>query len=420
MTGPAERGPRPCSYGRRMNTFCGCDDEILYDYSETIDEWVERIIELFEGLLAATRTVPWIGPDAEAHRAQMAAASSSATEVCAELRERAAMLRSEADAQTAASSADGGLAPALPLQANLFETVAEIVGGPGIAAGRRVGEAVGGAGWGQGGGHPYFGPMGHHDPVGLVRGVTERAARIFEEIQGVPLPLGGPIIAPGAPQPPVRDLPPGEEWAISEENLQRGTDLREELVSWVPVAGTVQKLLGMHDEIGNLISDAEGTLSHVVGEDLARAFVAPAEISHAASGLIAGPNSAVQRTLGLVDRNIANFYQTGDEAFAALGDRDLDAAARAVERGVYRNAASSASLVTVGTMPDVLGTGADISGIVGEAVAPFDPGAAERIGDVEDALREAQTTRDTSFTAEDVYDGRRRVAPLPWDPAPAV
>jgi hypothetical protein len=402
-----------------MNTFCGCDDEILYDYSETIDEWVERIIELFEELLTATRTVPWIGPDAEAHRAQMAAASSSATEVCSALRERAALLRSEADAQTAASSPDGGLAPALPLQANLFEKVAEIVGGPGIAAGRRVGEAVGGAGWGQGGGHPYFGPMGHHDPAGLARGVTERAARIIEEIRGLPLPVGGPIIAPGVPRPP-RDLPTGEEWAISEENLQRGTDLREEIVSWVPVAGTVQKLLGVHDEIGTLLSDAESTLSHVVGEDLARAFVAPAEISHATTGLIAGPDSAVHRTLGLVDRNIANFYQTGDEAIAALGDGDLGAAARAVERGTYRHWENSASLVTGGTMPDVLGTGADISGIVGEAVAPFDPGAAERIGGVEDALREAQTTSDTSFTAEDVYDARRRVAPLPWDPAPAV
>lgn len=403
-----------------MNTFCGCDDEILYDYSETIDEWVERLIELFEGLLTASRTVIWIGPDAEAHRSQMAAAGSSATEVCAGLRERAALLRSEADAQTAASSPDGGLAPALPLQANLFERVAELVGGPGIAAGRRVGEAVGGAGWGKGGGQPFFGPMGHQDPVGLVRGVKERAEKVIEDLGNRHLPVGGPIIAPGVPRPPVHDVPAGEEWAISEENLQRGTDLREELVSWVPVAGTVQKLLGVHEEIGNQISTAESTLTHVVGEDLARAFVAPAEISHAATGLIAGPDSAVHRTLGLVDRNIANFYQTGDEAIAALGDGDLGAVARAVERGAYRNWETGASLVTVGTMPDVLGTGADISGIVGEAVAPFDPGAAERIGGVEDALREVQTTRDTSFTAEDVYDARRRVAPLPWDPAPAV
>ncbi len=410
-----------------MDTFCGCDTETLDELAERVREGALRVIELIELLREVAEAVAWTGPDADAHRRRTGAMAEAGHATGADLRSKALELRRHAHEQKRASQFDPGAAVRAELPGGaesdeegrgtpgFFEDPGPWIGGP-MAPADPLGPLRGmdpptlPGGWG-----PWVGgPMAPADPLDPMPGIT------------VPTPsapaggwgpwIGGPFM-PSSPPPTVQGpLPEGEEYALDPEILAEARKDRELALGAVPVVGTIQTVMGAHEDLGRLhdrIGEAaEGTRF----EPLARV----ARLPHTVTEPLLGEDSTAGQLAGTLDRGWANVIQTGSEVTTAVGEGDWAAAARAGERGMYRSAENSADLLTITPFPALAESGADVLGEGADAVRPISPGAAARIDEVEGLARQSGEDlaglRGDLTDSESWYDARRRHAPMPWDP----
>lgn len=390
-----------------MDTTWGCVPDHLDGLAETIEDAVERLRELIDLLRSTSVTVPWEGADAEGHRARTGAALEAMEAAAVSLEARATELTGHAAEQEAASSPQGAAATA---------DLLDILLGPGGAAGRGLGERLGGREVPEEIAPLIGGPLAAPRSPGdapSVPGGWERS----------PL-VGGPITAPGTPGGPVIGTPPTnppmpspDDLSLDPELLEEAQGYREPAIGAVPVLGTLQGLVSAHGTVGTWYDRAETTLDDAGLGGLTPVVDAARIPWHAASAVI-GEDSITGQVLGGADRKIANVLQTSGELSAALGEGDLAGAVRATEKGVLRDADATVDILAANPIGAGLGAASGMAGSTADLVEGVSPEAAAGLRTVEDRLaadRERWEDATDLTDPQRVYDARRRGAPMPWD-----
>lgn len=390
-----------------MNTFWGCETEALTELSDVFGLRAVRLRTVVQGAAQAVRTAAWTGPDAEEHRLRTQEMVESAAGLLERLRALGELMGAEAEAQEICSQPEEATGPATdplgvravpPWVQDPFERVPRLSG-------------PGDDGWGP----MIGGPFAAKDPVALADRLPD-----LPDLGGIGPWIGGPLMAedPLRPIPAPRPVPEGEEFALDPEVLAAAEQGRKRALRAVPGVGTVQMLMGLHTGAGAVLDQAEQSLE---GSGLG-AFAPVLDVArapHTIAGVALGEESILGQTASGIDRSIANVMQTGDEVSTAIGDGDIAGALRAGERGMYRHAGAMADIATATALPafagatsEVLGTGADMVGLVSpEAAAPLHE-ASELSGEV-GRLWEQDRARLTD--AEQYYDLRRKYLSTPWD-----
>lgn len=427
-----------------MNIFCGCDPEALDQLAERLSEKAQRVLELIALLRETAAAVTWVGPDADAHRQHTDAMADHGAEVVADLRAAAQGLRRHAWEQERASEAD----PWATVRAEL----------PGPAGGGPGGDE--GFSWPDLNGPrlrrptlledpgPWIGgPFQAEDPAGLVPGLSPLDAPdggwgpaiggpmqpadpldLLPEGWTSPVPpggwgpwAGGPFMPSSGPVPPPEraPLPEGEEFALDPGIVASAEGDRRSVLGAIPVVGTIQTAMDVHEEIGAVHDGVEGYLTDAGLEEF-QPVADIARLPHTLAEPVLGQDSTVGQLAGTLDRSWANVLQTGSEVTDALGEGDWSGAVRAGERGMYRSWGASAELLTITPLPAYAKTGADLLGDGADAVRPVSPGAADGLdGAAEDLRGRAEGVEDALDSLSDSerwYDTRREFAPMPWDP----
>lgn len=428
-----------------MNIFCGCDPEALTELAERLREKARRLLELIELLRETARAVTWVGPDADAHRRRTDAMAEHGAAVVADLRAAVLAMRRHAWEQERASEAD----PLAAVRAEL----------PGPAGGRSGREGTGFS-WpdleGLGLRRPTLledpgpwigGPFQAEDPTSLVPGLSPLDAPaggwgpaiagpmqpadpldLLPEGWTPPAPaggwgpwIGGPLMPPTGPvAPPERTaLPEGEEFALDPEILAAAEEDRRFAIGAIPVAGTIQKAMKVHEEIGAFHDGVERSLADAGLEEL-QPLADVTRLPHTLSESLLGEKSTVGQIAEGLDRSWANVLQTGAEVTDAVGQGDWSGAVRAGERGMFRSWGTTADLLTITPLPAHAETGANLLGDAADATRPVSPAAADGLDSAAHELRghaeRADAAIDSLSDAERWYDTRREMAPMPWDP----
>ncbi|WP_152353391.1 hypothetical protein [Brachybacterium subflavum] len=432
-----------------MSGFLGCDTVQMQQLARRFESAASGL-QTRAGVLDAAGGLRWEGPDAESFRAAAANAGRQLCSHSARLRALADDLRSQADEQERVSSAPGA-------------------GGAEAAA---IGPAAGGAQIGPGSGddgldlgamarHGLFDlfedatgldeddvhglvephPLGYDDPEGMSRWVNETSSKLAKklfELTQRPVPgwlaPGKPFAHPIGPgladavreraaalDAPVRPHDPSFDLDAAYE--QQGSELRHSLLARVPYAGEAQAALDARDRVEAMRGRLETfATEHGLGEETAPLFAAM-RLSHAPDEALFGEKSSVGSMLSGTDQLLGGALQTKDEVGGALGEGDLQGAARAMETGAYRelgiaaHTATSTPISSFGPMVSTqLEAEADIldspvfrgTGIDGDALRARQR---EVDGFVEDFERRRANLTDT----EPLLEMRRKVAPMPWD-----
>lgn len=224
----------------------------------------------------------------------------------------------------------------------------------------------------------------------------------------------------GAALPP---LPPGEHFALDPEHLAHAEELRRMLAKRYPYTRAAQLAMDGHAALEEKVGDLETTFEER-GWEIPAAAAGVYGHHLGLVGQLIGEESALgQATVGL-ERMWANGEQTLSEVTEAVGDGDAAAALRAGERGMLRHGQLSAELLTAGPVWYAADAFSDVIGGAADAIEPVAPEAAETLHEAEqrsDALgADIRGIREEILDAQTWYDGRRRVIPLPWDPAQDV
>ncbi|MGP9845616.1 hypothetical protein [Brachybacterium sp. 107] len=404
-----------------MDTIWGCDTVHMDEIAEKLVEKAEQLIELFRLLRSASDAAEWIGPDAEAHRARTGAVATEGTDLCGILRELSRQLDEESSQQTTASQADAGTNPLVAVRADITDLLPvplrdKVAGANPFAGGGSGDEPATTSRWGLPL-SPEFRPFPEVDP-GFRAPLPEKPSW-FPDITfpgGMP-GIGGPF----ASQDPFgrHDLPEGEEYDLSQDALDNGTTVRQEVLGHVPGASEAQQLMGLHDLKGRFLDGAEETLVEHGYESLVPA-VDLARVGQSGTSLLIGENSTIGQAADGLDMMVANAGQTTVEVSDAVGNGDLDAAIRAGERGIYRNFEGLGTIATASPLWELPDVGGDMAGHAADAIEPFSPASAEPLRSVEASAHDLgdQVTgvKDGLLDSERWYDARRSAAPLPWDP----
>lgn len=416
-----------------MNTFFGCEPEALEDLSERMLEDAERLIELIERLRELSSAVPWIGPDAEAHRRRTEVAASDGIGVVAGLRRGAATLQRDAAEQELASQAETSpvdLGRALRAEMPPHYARDGEESGTDGGAGSRLGGVTGlgvrrfvagtprlqDEGPLENPGRWVGGPFMAEDPPDL-----PTLPDPFDLPGGPGRWIGGPMMPlgtqPRLPEP--TPIPEGEDFSLDPEFLEQAQQDRRLGLGAIPLVGTTQMLMGGHSAVDDFFDRTEQNLEQSGLEELAPA-VSIARIPHTVSGIAIGEKSVLGQATSSLDRQIANVYQAGSEISSAVGDGDWAGAARAGERWMYRQADASADLLTATPVPAASEAAADLLGTGADVVETVHPEAAAPLRDAEQAVRGAgedwESALDHLTDGERYYDLRRQYAPMPWDP----
>lgn len=361
-----------------MNTYLGCDTESLGAHAERTRERADQIAYLLGAVEDTARQVPWRGPDAEDFLLQVLAVLSLAKRWSTDMAGRAAEMIAHRDEQDEASAADHGQG-------------AELSNPPITHGGLRAPLRPDDAGESA----LFHGGLRHrpHDP-------------------GNPLPGGAVPVLPGA----AKTETAGATW--DPETLAKASEVRRELVSGVPIAGTFQYALDTHTSVGDGIDDAEGWLAR---NDLQHVQPALATLraTHAIGGIALGEESNLGRAAEGIDRSIANVMQTSEAIGVAALEGDGLGVARELEYGLERGIESSSYLVGGPPVIPVIEAGETVAGGTADIAEPFAPQSfTDRMRGVEESLGEFRAefagSRD-AVTQPPVFDLRRRYAPMPWD-----
>lgn len=90
-----------------MTSFFGANTEDLRSLSVDLSDRSQHLMEIGERLLAAVQVVSWVGPDADAFRAECTAVVGDLSSCAADVADRSRDLDVEAEQQDQASAADG-------------------------------------------------------------------------------------------------------------------------------------------------------------------------------------------------------------------------------------------------------------------------------------------------------------------------
>lgn len=391
-----------------MNTFWGSETESVTALSA---EFATGAARLGAVITAAARTVhatAWFGPDAEDHRRRTDEVVDTVTRLIETLRKLGELLEEEAAEQEVCSqpeTAPGTADDPLGVRA----TPPWI---PDPAVGLPPPRGTDGTEWGP----MIGGPFMHPDPQGLV----DRLPRLPDLDELWPM-IGGPFMRPDplrtvpAPHP----LPEGEEFALDPEILAEAQADRKLGLGAIPVAGTVQTMMGVHGGMGQIFDRTEQNL-----EESGLGVLAPAvsmvRIPHTVSGAVLGSDSVPGQVISGIDDGIANVMQTSEEVSSAIGDGDLAGIARAGERGMYRHAGAMADILTATSVPALSRTASELIGTGADLAEPVSPEAAAPLRAMEQSTLELgqkwQNAVDGFTDAERYYDLRRKYLPTPWDP----
>lgn len=392
-----------------MNTFCGCDTETLTDLSSVFGERAGHLAALMDGAAGSVHTTAWFGPDAEDFRDRVDKVVEDAIGLIETIRELGELLRQESSQQTSCSQPDEG---AGSWDDALRSMRAEWPGSVREADISPLMTEPGMRGWGP----MIGGPIAMKDPTSLLDRLPPRP-----DLEDLAPMIGGPFMAPGPlrPIPRPQPVPDGEEFALDPEILADAQKDRRLGLGAVPIVGTVQMAMGIHDGIGRLLDNAEGILEGS-GLSFATPVVSAARVPHALSGIALGERSVAGQVVDGIDRQLANTAQTTGEVSAAIGDGDWGGAARAAERGLYRHVDVGADVLTATAIPAVGGAVSEIAGSAADVIEPLSPAAAAPLRGVEDTSREfvedLEGGHDWLTDGERYYDLRRQYAPMPWDP----
>lgn len=406
-----------------MNTFWGCETAKLTALSTTFGAGAARLHEVILAGARSARAATWSGPDAEEHRQHTEELVESAGAVVALLRERAQLLGEEAVAQDLCSQSDGS--PGAASDPLGIRAVPNWHPSPGGGRAPRLGaidlEDL----------RPLIGgPLAAEDPT--------RLSELLPDLPPLPLPslpplpalpdpsvLGPMIGGPLAAEDPTRgavlqeDLPRDERFSLDPAFVAEARSERELGASGVPIVGTLQMAMDVHQKVDDAFDWTEEALEDNGYGELTP-LVSLARTSNDLSGVAFGERSVLGQTALGVDHAIANVLQTGGEVSAALGDRDVTEAVGALERGLFRNAGATAEVLTATPVPAIADTAADLTGNAADLVEPFDAGTARSLREGEQVLGDLadgweQGRRDL-IDPERLYDLRRSALPAPWDP----
>lgn len=398
-----------------MNIFCGCDPEALTELAERLRERAQRVLELIELLRETARTVTWVGPDADGHRRRTDAMAEHAAGVVADLRAAVLAMRRHAGEQERASEAD-------PLAAVRAELPRPAGGGPGHEGTRFAWPDLEELGLRrptllEDPGPWIGGPFQAEDPLDLLpEGWTPTAPSggWGPWIGGPFMPTTGPIARPESGA-----LPEGEEFALDPGILAAAEEDRRSVIGAIPIAGTIQTAMKVHEEVGAFHDGVERSLAEAGLEEL-QPVADIARLPHTLSESLLGERSTVGQIAEGLDRSWANVLQTGAEVTDAVGEGDWSGAVRAGERGIFRSWGTSADLMTITPLPAHAETGAELLGDAADAARPVSPAAADGLdraaGELRGHAEGVEAAIDSLGDAERWYDIRRELAPMPWDP----
>lgn len=396
------------AYGRAMNTFCGCDTETLTDLSSVFGERAGHLRALMDGAAGSVRVTAWFGPDAEDFRDRVDKAVEDAIRLIETIRELGELLGKESAQQTSCSQPDEGAGTAddalRSMRAEWPGSVREAEISPLMAE-------PGAQGWGP----MIGGPLAMEDPTSLLDRLPPRP-----DLEDLAPLLGGPFMAPGPlrPIPQPQPVPDGEEFALDPAILADAQKDRRLGLGAIPIVGTAQMAMGVHDGIGRLLDNTEGVLEGS-GLSFATPIVSAARVPHALTGIALGERSVAGQVVDSIDRQLANTVQTTGEVSAAIGDGEWGGAARAAERGFYRHVDAGADVLTATSLPAVGDAGSQIAGSAADVIEPLSPAAAAPLRSIEDASREfvedLESGHDWLTDGERYYDLRRKYVTMPWD-----
>lgn len=390
-----------------MNTFCGCDPETLTDLSSVFGERAGQLGALMVGVSGSAHAPAWFGPDAEDFRDRVDEMVEDAIRLVETFRELGELLGQESAQQTSCSQPDEGTgAREDPVRSTRTEwpgaekDVSPLMTEPGIR------------GWGP----MIGGPIAMKDPTSLLDHLPSRP-----DLEDLAPLIGGPFVAPGPlrPIPPPQPVPDGEEFALDPEILADAQKDRRLGLGAIPLLGTVQMAMGIHDGIGRMLDTSEEILQDS-GLGFATPVVSAARMPHTLTGIALGERSVAGQLVDGIDRQLANTVQTTGEVSDAIGHGEWGGAARAAERGFYRHVGVGADVLTATAVPAVVDAGSEIAGSAADVIEPLSPEAAAPLRGIEDTSREfledLEGGHDWLTDGERYYDLRRQYAPMPWDP----
>lgn len=384
-----------------MNTFWGCNTETMTDLSGDFGTGAERLQGVIAHAVQARRTVTWFGPDAEEHRSLTEEMLERAEQIVEVIRRLSELLGKEATAQDICSVAEGGSDPTDPLRVRAELPSLDDWGLPRLRGAREEE-------W-----RPTIaGPLQSEEPF---------TPPDFGDLRPY---IGGPMMRepdygePNSPFPTRAPVAPDAKYPLEPGYLENAESIRRLALRAVPGGGIAQGLMDAHDAIGTGFDGAESLLEKN-GLGSFTPLVDAARIPHTLTEPMLGESSVAGQVVSGVDRSIANTLQTTDEVAVALGDGDLAEAARAVERGHYRNAEASLDILTATPYPSAAQSASDVLGTGGDLVDAVSPGAGEPLHAASEVFQGAhddlQGGLDTLTDSEAVYDLRRQHLPMPWD-----
>ncbi|PMC74438.1 hypothetical protein [Brachybacterium sp. UMB0905] len=395
-----------------MNTFWGSDTDALTTVSETFEHAAERLGDLTTTLTDTAHTVPWIGPDADDWRTLHDRMMEKTREVGREIARLARRLFEESREQEECSRADGSgdgspTRGAPPPERDFGNQPFTWPPRPGFMPREAQGQR-----------DPLdlptiFGPMIHPDPI-----------RLGEKLRDLPLPslkeVWGPFQhepLPGEP-PPREPVPRDDQYALDPEVLEQAQKGRRKLLGAIPLAGTAQWLLPGHEIVGQALDGVERGLENAGLGVLTPALTGP-KMMHSLSGIAIGERSTFAQVVEGMDHGFAGALQTTQELSEAVGERDAAAAARTLERGMYRQAGSGAEILTAFAAPAVIGGAGEMIGHTADVVEVASPQAAAPLHrtaeEMESVASFLEEGRDRITDAQAAYELRRTYVPLPWD-----